>query len=149
VGDGVDKVRLEGRYGEADGVKMLGKVLPPDLYELYKMGAVFVTASPIETQGIVLIEAAASGMPLIAVDAGAVAEVCRDGENGVLCQPGSVEEMAQAIVKAMSDDKLREKYSRRSVEIAHEHDFEKTLDKFINIYSKVVRDASGGVELAV
>ena len=148
VGDGVDKVRLEGKYGEADGVKMLGKVLPPDLYELYKMGSVFVTASPIETQGIVLIEAAASGMPLIAVNAGAVAEVCRDGENGVLCQPGSVDEMAQAIVKVMSDDKLREKYSRRSVEIAHEHDFEKTLDKFINIYSKVVRDASGGVELA-
>jgi glycosyltransferase involved in cell wall biosynthesis len=148
VGDGVERAKLEGLAKSLPGVHFLGRVLPPDLYELYKVGTVFATASPIETQGIVLIEAAASGMPLIAVNAGAVAEVCRDGENGVLCQPGSVEEIAQAIVKVMSDDKLREKYSRRSVEIAHEHDFEKTLDKFINIYSKVVRDASGGVELA-
>lgn len=139
VGDGVDRVRLEGKYGATDGVKFLGKVLPPDLYELYKMGSVFVTASEIETQGIVLIEAAASGLPLIAVDKGAVSEVCLNGENGYLCKPGSVEEISEAIAKIMSDDKLREKFARRSVEVAHEHDFEKTLDKFINIYQKVVQ----------
>ncbi len=139
VGDGVDRVRLEGKYGATDGVKFLGKVLPPDLYELYKMGSVFATASEIETQGIVLIEAAASGLPLIAVDKGAVSEVCLNGENGYLCRPGSVEEISEAIVRIMSDDKLREKFAKRSVEVAHEHDFEKTLDKFINIYQKVVR----------
>ena len=75
VGDGVDKPRLEKlaqRLGISDSVKFLGRVLPPDLYELYRAGDVFITASEIETQGIVLIEAAATGLPLIAVDAGAV-----------------------------------------------------------------------------
>lgn len=139
VGDGVDRLRLEGKYGATTGVKFLGKVLPPDLYELYKMGSVFATASEIETQGIVLIEAAASGLPLIAVNKGAVSEVCLNGENGYLCKPGSVEEIGEAIVKIMSDDKLREKFAKRSVEVAHEHDFEKTLNKFINIYQKVVQ----------
>ena len=141
VGDGVDRIRLEGEYGAEDGVKFLGKVLPPDLYELYKLGSVFVTASEIETQGIVLIEAAASGLPLIAVDKGAVSEVCISDENGYLCKPSSVEEISGAIVKIMSDDKLQEKFAKRSVEIAHEHDFEKTLDKFINIYNKVIHKA--------
>lgn len=139
VGDGVDRLRLEGKYDGADDVKILGKVLPPDLYEIYKMGSVFATASEIETQGIVLIEAAASGLPLIAVNKGAVSEVCLNGENGYLCEPGSVEEISEAMVKIMSDEKLRERFARRSVEIAHEHDFEKTLDKFINIYQKVVQ----------
>ena len=139
VGDGVDRLRLEGKYGATTGVKFLGKVLPPDLYELYKMGSVFATASEIETQGIVLIEAAASGLPLIAVNKGAVSEVCLNGENGYLCKPGSVEEISEAIVKIMSDDKLREKFAKQSVEVAHEHDFEKTLNKFINIYQKVVQ----------
>lgn len=139
VGDGVDRVRLEGKYREYPDIKFLGKVLPPDLYEIYKMGSVFVTASEIETQGIVLIEAAASGLPLIAVDKGAVSEVCIDFKNGFLCHPGAVKEISEAIVKIMSDDKLREKFTRRSVEIAHEHDFEKTLDKFINIYNKVIK----------
>ena len=139
VGDGVDRVRLEGKYGAMDDVRFLGKVLPPDLYELYKMGSVFATASEIETQGIVLIEAAASGLPLIAVNKGAVSEVCLNGENGYLCEPGSVEEISRAILKIMKDDELRKKFVTRSIKIAHEHDFEKTLDKFINIYKRVVK----------
>lgn len=141
VGDGVDKARLEKKVeaeGLGDCVRFLGRVLPPDLYELYKVGDVFVTASEIETQGIVLIEAAASGLPLIAVDKGAVAEVCVDSENGYLCQPGAVKEISVAMVKILSDDKLREKFAKASVKIASEHDFEKTLDSFMNIYDRVV-----------
>ena len=141
VGDGVDKLRLEKMAEDlelSDCVKFLGRVLPPDLYELYKLGDVFATASEIETQGIVLIEAAATDLPLIAVDKGAVAEVCIDGENGFLCRPGDVEGISQAIVKILSNDKLREKFSKKSLEIASEHDFEKTLDRFINIYNKVL-----------
>ncbi|MBR2994020.1 glycosyltransferase [Candidatus Saccharibacteria bacterium] len=143
VGDGVDKIRLEKKVAEegldAD-VKFLGRVLSPDLYELYKIGDMFATASEIETQGIVLIEAAATGLPLVAVDKGAVSEVCIDGENGYLCQPGNVAEIAAAITKILSDGKLREKFSKNSIKIASEHDFERTLDKFINIYNKVIKN---------
>ncbi len=139
VGDGVDRLRLERLYKTKKDVKFLGRVVGSDLYELYKVGDVFVTASEIETQGIVLIEAAATGLPLIAVDKGAVAEVCLDEENGFLCEPGSVAEIAAAIKKILSDDKLRKEFSKKSLEIAKEHDFETTLDKFINIYNKVTR----------
>lgn len=140
VGDGVDKTRLEAKYKEVEGLKFLGRVVSDDLYELYKTGSVFATASEIETQGIVLIEAAASGLPLIAVNKGAVSEVCRTGENGFLCQPGDVDEIAEAIVKLLSDESLRQKYAKKSLEIAHEHDFEQTLDRFTNIYNKVLND---------
>ena len=143
VGDGVDKNRLikeAKRLGVDENVKFLGKVLPPDLYELYKVGDVFATASEIETQGIVLIEAAATGLPLIAVDKGAVSEVCQDGINGVLCRPGDVAAIAEAIKQILGDEELRQKYAEASLKIASEHDFEKTLDKFINIYQKVIAD---------
>ena len=141
VGDGVDKPRLESRVDKLglDGrVKFLGRVTPPDLYELYKVGDVFVTASEIETQGIVLIEAAATGLPLIAVNAGAVGEICVDGKNGFLCAPGDVRGVGIAMTKILSDDKLRKEFSKNSITIASEHDFEKTLDKFINIYRRVI-----------
>ena len=140
VGDGVDKARLEKMVedeGLGECVKFLGRVVPPDLYEIYKIGDVFATASEIETQGIVLIEAAASGLPLIAVDKGAVSEVCISDKNGYLCQPGSVEEVSEAMIKILTDDDLRRKFAEASVKIASEHDFERTLDKFINIYNKV------------
>ena len=138
VGDGVERVKLEESVKGDSGIHFLGRVLPPDLYELYKVGTVFVTASPIETQGIVLIEAAATGLPLIAVNAGAVAEVCRDGENGFLCNVGDVGKMAEAISKIVENKDLRAKFNKKSLEISKEHDLEKTLDWFINIYERVI-----------
>lgn len=142
VGDGTDKARLVELVSKlelSEDVKFLGKVLPPDLYEIYRKGWVFATASPIETQGMVLIEAAACGLPLIAVDKGAVSEVCQDGVNGVLCADGDVEAMANAMVNILTDQKTRDKFSEQSLKIAEEHDFEKTLDRFENIYQKVLQ----------
>ena len=142
VGDGTDLARLRKKVvkmGLEEDVRFLGKVLPPDLYEIYRVGEVFVTASEVETQGIVLIEAAATGLPLIAVDKGAVAEVCKDGENGFLCRAGDIRGMAEATTRIVLDAKLREKLAQKSVEIAREHDFERTLDKFENIYRHVMK----------
>lgn len=153
VGDGVDLARLRKeavKLGIEQSVKFLGKVLTPDLYGIYKMGAVFVTASEIETQGIVLIEAAASGLPLVAVDAGAVSEICVNDENGFLieCGCGKSKNMifnvasmiADAVSMILQDDEMRQRFSVNSVKLASEHDFEKTLDKFMNIYRKVLND---------
>ncbi len=143
VGDGVDRLNLEAKVQElgiADSVRFLGRVIVPDLYDLYKLGDVFVTASTIETQGIVLIEAAATGLPLVAVNAGAVAEVCLSNKNGFLVEPGDVKAISKSIVTILKDDKLRGEFSQNSIKIAHEHDFDKTLDKFIDIYNKVLND---------
>ena len=103
-----------------------------------RVGDLFATASEIETQGIVLIEAAASGLPLIAVNAGAVSEVCITDKNGFLCNPGAIDEIAESMYKILSDKELQKKFSKASLEIASEHDLEKTIDKFINIYNKVI-----------
>ena len=81
---------------------------------------------------------AASGLPLVAVDKGAVSEVCIDEENGYLREPGSVSEIANAITTILMDEKLRKEFSKKSLEVAKEHDFNTTLDRFINIYKKVV-----------
>ena len=143
VGDGVDRLRIEQnvkKLGAEKSIRILGRVLQPDLYELYRVGDVFATASEIETQGIVLIEAAASGLPLIAVNAGAVSEVCITGKNGFLCEPKNVEQISDSIYNILSDKELQKKYSKASLEIAAEHDLEKTIDKFLNIYAKVLND---------
>ena len=145
VGDGTDRPRLikeASNLGILSAVRFLGRVTGTDLNELYRLGDVFVTASEIETQGIVLIEAAASGLPLIAVDAGAVAEICHDNENGFLLKPGDVMVMGEAIYKILSDDKLRKKFSSKSLEISEKHSLERTLDKFLDIYEKVIKKKS-------
>ena len=142
VGDGVDKdnlVKKATKIGISDAVKFLGRVVGEDLYNIYRMGDVFATASEIETQGIVLIEAAATGMPLVAVNAGAVAEICQNKVNGYLLKPGDAEGMADAMLEILKDDEKREKMAVKSIEIAKNHSLEKTLKRFEQIYEKLLK----------
>ena len=142
VGDGVAKASLEEqaqKLGLGSSVQFLGKVTPPDVYDLYRAGDVFVTASETETQGIVLIEAAASGLPLVAVDKGAVRELCQNERNGFLCAPRNVHGIADAVIKILSDKTLQQKFSAASLEIAAGHDFRHTLQRFLEIYQEAIR----------
>lgn len=139
VGDGIAKPELEKMVAERgleNKVRFLGRVMPPDLQEIYKTGTLFATASKTETQGIVLIEAAATGLPLVAVDAGAVKELCQNKRNGILCKPDNVAQMARAMVKILSNKELQEKYRAGSIEVAKKHDINHTLSRFEEIYQK-------------
>ena len=141
VGDGTDRSRLRDLVqglGMEDSVKFLGRVMLPDIADLYRASTVFATASETETQGIVLIEAAATGLPLVAVDAGAVSELCQNHKNGVLCRPGDTSAMARALVKILTDKKICAKYSAASLEIAKQHDLNRTLARFTEIYGEAV-----------
>ena len=62
--------------------------LNTDLPDLYRLSTVFTTASEIETQGLVLLEAMASGLPIVAVDATCIHEVVKNQINGYLIPPG-------------------------------------------------------------
>ena len=150
VGDGVDMDRLKKitEYLQIEkSVKFLGRVMPPDLYDIYKVGDVFVTASETETQGIVLIEAAATGLPIVAVDKGAVREVCQDGKNGVLCRAGGdVEGISEGIIKILGDEDLRREYGKNSLEIAKKHDFNHTLSRFVEIYEEAIEKKAKEIE---
>ena len=141
VGDGIaksDLVKMVKKMGLEENVKFTGRVMLPDLVDLYLSADAFVTASETETQGIVLIEGAACGLPLIAVDAGAVKELCQNHKNGILCEPGNTEQIARAMVKLLSDKELREKYGEASLEIAKKHDLRRTLNRFIEIYQTAI-----------
>ncbi len=141
VGDGTDRSRLRDLVqglGMEESVKFLGRVMLPDIADIYRASTVFATASETETQGIVLIEAAATGLPLVAVDAGAVGELCQNRKNGILCRPGDTSAMAGALTKILKDEKLRAKYSAASLEIAKQHDLNRTLARFVEIYQEAV-----------
>lgn len=141
VGDGIDKTDLERQVKELgieENVRFLGRVMPPDLQELYRTGTVFATASETETQGIVLIEAAATGLPLIAVDAGAVRELCQNKKNGILCKPGNVQAITRAMTKILTDKRLQKQYGDYSLEIAKKHDINYTLSRFEKIYQMAI-----------
>ena len=141
VGDGTDAEHLRNivfKMKLDDRVTFTGRVSDDEIIELHKVGTLFCVPSPAELQCIALLEAMASGKPAVAVDAGALSELCQTGVNGILCEKDNVEEIAEAIDTILSDKKLQKKYSKGSLEIAGTHDITHTLERFEEIYMQVI-----------
>jgi 1,2-diacylglycerol 3-alpha-glucosyltransferase len=125
-------------HGIRSHVTLTGRVTDEELQLLYRLGTIFCMPSPAELQSIATLEAMATGLPVVAVHAGALHELCRDGENGYLYRLDDASMMSVAITKILKDGKLRAAMSVKSLEIARRHDITYTLDRFEAIYRQVL-----------
>lgn len=145
VGSGTDLERLKNLTYELrihSHVTFTGRVTDEEIVELHKVGDIFAMPSPAELQSIATLEAMASGKPVVAVDAGALGELCQDGRNGYLCEKDDIDQFAAALTALVDDKKLREAYGRESLAIAETHDIAHTLDRFEEIYDSVMSEGT-------
>jgi glycosyltransferase involved in cell wall biosynthesis len=118
-----------------DGITFLGnldrqEVLP----RLYASADAFVFSSVTETLGLVILEAMASGVPVIAAPAGGVADHLRHGENGLAYPPGDVEAMAAAMVGMVDDPARRAALAVGARRTADRLSWEEELDRLSESY---------------
>jgi len=125
--------------GVFDHVTFTGRVSEEDKQLLHQIGTVFAMPSPMELQSIATLEAMASGQPVVAVDAGALKELCQDGRNGFLCRQDDIVQISQSLVKIITDPSLRQEFSDESLAIARAHDLNYTLDRFEEIYGSLIK----------
>lgn len=96
------------RKGYVDRVKFSGFLAHEDLLAVYKMADVFVLPTLNEGFGLVLLEAMAFGVPVVASNVGGIAEIINNGVNGFLIPPASPQKLAEAIEKILYDERCRE-----------------------------------------
>ena len=106
VGDGPGRNELEGEFSGTPTV-FTGILKGEDLAQAYASGDIFLFPSTTETLGMSMIEALASGLPVVAARSGATHEVVDDGETGLLYEPGSSEDLISAVRKISEDDEVR------------------------------------------
>jgi glycosyltransferase involved in cell wall biosynthesis len=145
VGNGTQKPALINQcssLGISDPVHFTG-FIPTNqgLPEIYRIAQLFVTASEIETQGIVLLEAAASGLPLVAVNATCIPELVHDGINGFLAEPGKISMLTNAISLLLKDQEKVDNMGRASRDLAQRHGIHSTIDAHEVLYRQMVRQA--------
>jgi len=141
AGTGPDEGRLKAlaaRLGVAERVRFPGFVPGGDLPGLYRLADVFAIASQAELQSLVTMEAMATGLPVVAVDAGALGELVHQGENGFLISPGQQAEEAAAVADCLGllcgDPALRGRMSKASLRIIGNHDRHRVLARWESIY---------------
>ena len=141
VGKGVEIENLKElayEMGVFDNATFTGCVSDEDIVNLHKVGTVFCMPSPAELQSIAMLEAMASGQPVVAVDAGPLKELCQHKRNGYLCEQDNDKEIAKALTKIITDSDLRKSMSKESLAIAGTHDLQKTLKRFEKIYTDLI-----------
>ena len=109
AGDGPERARLQRMSGER--VRFVGPLGRDDVLRLLAAADAAVLPSAWENFPHAVVEALAVGTPVIASDVGGVAEVVRDGENGLLVPPGDAAALADAVARFFSEPELRRRLS--------------------------------------
>jgi glycosyltransferase involved in cell wall biosynthesis len=109
-------------------VHFTGFVNQSDIPQHYSMADVFVLPSLYEPRGAVVNEAMACGLPVIVTDrCGSIGDIVQENENALIYPAGDAGALARAM-DTMTDDGLRARMSRRSLEIIGTWDFARGVE---------------------
>ena len=113
------------------------------LPDLYANCDAFVFASVTETLGLVVLEAMASGLPVIAVPEGGVRDHLRDGRNGLACRDGDVHGMALSMARIATEWGLSRRLARGARHSVEELSWDKEIERLDRSYREVIESARG------
>ncbi len=135
-GDGPARETLERRATDVDAdVRFLGFLDRGELPAFYSSLSAFLFPSPVETQGLVALEANACGTPVVGVDAGALADTVVEGVTGYRFERGDVEGFRDAIRRTLRESSaLGESCLERRESTSVEH----AVDRLAEVYDGVL-----------
>ena len=128
----VDELSLRNR------VLFAGYLEGMDTVAAYHLAHIFAFASTTETQGLVVGEAMAAGLPVVAAQDRAVEDFVINGENGIIA-PGRPEDLARAFDALLGDEPLRLAYAKAAHERAREFSIARQAEKLERHYQRDVQ----------
>lgn len=146
IGDGPDKKDLEKlaeKLGIASRVEFIGKTPFEDIPTYLKAADLFVFASVTETQGIVTMEAIASGLPVVAVNATGTRDELDHGVQGLLTE-NDPDALAGAIEKALTEKGLLERFREATQDKAKSFDIFNQAKRLVSAYEQAIQDKKAG-----
>lgn len=136
LGNARDLVRS---LGLTDSVRFLGK--QDEVATLFAAADLFLLPSEKESFGLVALEAMASGVPVVASDAGGIPELVEHGVTGYLSPVGDVDAMAQHALRLLTDDVLYRRFATasrdRAVRLFH---IDGKVEEYERLYATILSD---------
>ncbi|MCL6444096.1 MAG: glycosyltransferase family 1 protein [Alicyclobacillus sp.] len=136
VGDGPSRAELE-RVFAGSKTEFTGFMHGRELAEAYASADGFVFPSTTETLGLVLFEAMAAGLPVMAADSPPTREVLENGAAGFIFDPENVDSMIDAMTAMFHDEQRRQQVQSRGREIAGALDWKGPTEQLIGHYERL------------
>ncbi len=144
AGDGPERAALEAQAGDLDGVRFAGGVSREEVRALMREARVFclpsVTAESGDAEGLplVILEAQASGVPVVTSARGGTDEGISNGETGLAFAEGDVPTLIRHLTSLLTDDALATRLSIAAPGfVAREHDLYKCTERLERLYDRI------------
>lgn len=117
AGSGSEERRLRQQaaaLGVKDDVRFVGRVEPADMPGVYDASDIFLNASVVDNQPLSILEAFASGLPVVSTPTGDIAAMVRHEETGLVVPPLDARAIADAVVRLLEDEAMARGLARRA-----------------------------------
>jgi len=129
------------KNGKLDSsVEFTGEFTGNRLFETYKNASIFAFPTLYETQGVVLLEAMAFGLPVVASDIGPIRDVVSlEKDSALLVDPDHVDAIADAIIQLLGDESLKEKLITRGKNlVSSKFSWPQIANRMLGVYKDVI-----------
>lgn len=135
AGGGPLRPRLYGK-----NVRVTGYIPEADKPKLYHQADIVVLPSLKEGFGMTLIEAGASGLPVVGNNSWSIPEIIQDGVTGFLAEPGNVDDWAEKLIQLIKSDNLRRKMGQAArAWVTKQFTWEKNISTHLKVYENLIR----------
>mgnify|MGYP006427540541 CR=1 FL=1 len=145
IGEGHQRERLQQRIkslGLENTFILAGAVPPEDMATWYGLGDAFLFASKSETQGMVILEAMAAGLPVVAVRSSGLDDVVREDFNGFKT-PEKIEQWGNRVQQLLEDEDLRKKMAGNASQFARDYSVEQFTKNIKEVYATTLARVYG------
>jgi len=139
VGDGPARATLERQFA-GQPAAFMGYLRGERLSQAYASADIFVFPSRLETFGLVVIEAMAAGLPVVAARVGGVADIVNEGVNGYTFESGDVAMLLDGVRKIASNRQKRAWMGRQARAYAETQSWETIMDEVIEVYASLIEE---------
>lgn len=143
AGDGPERKNLEAlvlKLGLQGRVQFTGYIPRTEVADMFEAADLFAFASVTETQGMVVLEAMARGLAVVAADALGPGEILKDQKSGWLCKADDADDMMLKLEEALSKPAIQKKKAAAAKRLAKDYSAKEINLKLENIYIEAVAD---------
>ncbi len=139
VGDGPDREKITNLAQSLNlDRRFIFTGFQQDIGQFLKIFDIFVLASHLEGLGTSMLDAQAIGLPIVGSETGGIPEAVIHNQTGLLVPPQDEEALAKAILKLVTDAKLRKKFGEQALKQVRKFDINVTIKKNIQLYNELI-----------
>jgi len=123
-----------------DNIENIGKIDHSQIFKEYDKCSILILPSYTESWGLVITEAMARGLVVLASDLPTIREYFIDGRNGYLFPTGDVEKMKELILYLKNNPKEIERISKNNLKDIWKFTEEKQINKYVKVYEEILKE---------